>query len=83
MFHFSFENGNFTFPHVFNITGSFRVSIVIELGCTGDLGMGWWGDIGTFMINRPILQGSVWWKLNLYNGANEYEACKGMRHTMV
>ena len=36
------------------IAGSFRVSLFIDLGCPKDLGRGWWGDLGTFMISRPI-----------------------------
>ena len=31
-----------------------RVSLFIELGCPGDLGKGWRGHLGTFMISRPI-----------------------------
>ena len=31
-----------------------RGSLFIELGCPGDLGKGWRGDLGTFMISRPI-----------------------------
>ena len=31
-----------------------RVSLFIELGCPSDLGKGWRGDLGTFMISRPI-----------------------------
>ena len=31
-----------------------RGSLFIELGCPGDLGKGWRGDLGTFMIRRPI-----------------------------
>ena len=31
-----------------------RGSLFIELGCRGDLGKGWRGDLGTFMISRPI-----------------------------
>ena len=37
-----------------NIAGSFRVSLFIDLGCPRDLGKGWRGDLGTFMISRPI-----------------------------
>ena len=33
--------------------GSFRVSLFIDLGCPRDLGKGWRGDLGTFMISRP------------------------------
>ena len=36
------------------IAGSFRVSLFIDLGCPRDLGKGWGGDLGTFMIRRPI-----------------------------
>ena len=36
------------------IAGSFRVSLFIDLGCPGDFGKGWRGDLGTFMISRPI-----------------------------
>ena len=35
------------------IAGSFRVSLFIDLGCPRDLGKGWRGDLGTFMISRP------------------------------
>ena len=31
-----------------------RVSLFIELGGPQDLGTGWWGALGTFMISRPI-----------------------------
>ena len=31
-----------------------RGSLFIELGCTRDLGKGWRGDLGTFMISRSI-----------------------------
>ena len=31
-----------------------RGSLFIELGCPEDLGKGWRGDLGTFMISRPI-----------------------------
>ena len=31
-----------------------RGSLFIELGCLRDLGKGWRGDLGTFMISRPI-----------------------------
>ena len=34
--------------------GSFRVSLFIDLGCPRDLGKEWRGDLGTFMISRPI-----------------------------
>ena len=37
----------------FFIAGSFRVSLFIDLGCPRDLGKGWRGDLGTFMISRP------------------------------
>ena len=30
-----------------------RGSLFIDLGCPRDLGKGWRGDLGTFMINRP------------------------------
>ena len=30
-----------------------RGSLFIELGCPEDLGKGWRGDLGTFMISRP------------------------------
>ena len=36
------------------IAGSFRVSLFIDLGCPGDFGKGWRGDLDTFMISRPI-----------------------------
>ena len=36
------------------VAGSFRVSLFIDLGCPRDLGKGWRGDLGTFMISRPI-----------------------------
>ena len=36
------------------VAGSFRVSLFIDLGCPGDFGKGWRGDLGTFMISRPI-----------------------------
>ena len=36
------------------IAGSFRVSLFIDLGCPRDFGKGWRGDLGTFMIRRPI-----------------------------
>ena len=40
---------------IFNIfAGSFRVSLFIDLGCPRDLGKEWRGDLGTFMISRPI-----------------------------
>ena len=42
-----------TIPEIF-IAGSFRVSLFIDLGCPGDFGKGWRGDLGTFMISRPI-----------------------------
>ena len=38
----------------FGQTGSFRVSLFIDLGCPRDLGKEWRGDLGTFMISRPI-----------------------------
>ena len=31
-----------------------RGSLFIELGCMRDLGKGWRGDLGTFMISRSI-----------------------------
>ena len=31
-----------------------RGSLFIELGCPEDLGKRWRGDLGTFMISRPI-----------------------------
>ena len=31
-----------------------RGSLFIELGCPRDFGKGWRGDLGTFMISRPI-----------------------------
>ena len=34
--------------------GSFRVSLFIDLGCPGDFGKGRKGDLGTFMISKPI-----------------------------
>ena len=40
------------------ITGSFRVSLFIDLGFLWDLGTGWRGALGTFMISR---KGSYWW----------------------
>ena len=65
-----------------------RVSLFIELRGAEDLGKGWRGDLGTFMISRPILHGSNRWKLIFWNGcdnmdpiifqyAKEYEGCKG------
>ena len=38
----------------FLIAGSFRVSLFIDLGFPWDLGKGWWGHLGTFMISRHI-----------------------------
>ena len=45
-----------TFSNVFHqlVAGSFRVSLFIDLGCPWDLGTGWRGAFGTFMISRPI-----------------------------
>ena len=37
-----------------NICWLVRGSLFIELGCTRDLGKGWRGDLGTFMISRSI-----------------------------
>ena len=31
-----------------------RVRLFIELGGAQDLGTGWWGALGTFMISRSI-----------------------------
>ena len=39
-----------------------RVSLFIELGGAGDLGTRKRGAFSTFMISRPILHGSDWWK---------------------
>ena len=39
-----------------------RVSLFIELGGAGDLGTRKSGAFSTFMISRPILHGSHWWK---------------------
>ena len=39
-----------------------RVSLFIELGGAGDLGTMKRGAFSTFMISRPILHGSDWWK---------------------
>ena len=36
------------------IAGSFGVSLIIDLVCLYDVGTGWWGALGTFMISRPI-----------------------------
>ena len=43
-------------------------SLFIELGCPGDLGKGWRGDLGTFMISRPIYLNSNLWKFSIWNG---------------
>ena len=51
-----------------NFAGSFRVSLFIDLGCPRDLGKGWRGDLGTFMISRPIKLKSDWLKLSIWNG---------------
>ena len=45
-----------------------RGSLFIELGCTRDLGKGWRGDLGTFMISRSILLKSDWLKVSIWNG---------------
>ena len=44
-----------------------RVSLFIELGGAEDLGTGCRGAFGTFMISRPILHGSDWWKFRFWN----------------
>ena len=36
------------------LLAQFRVSLFIDLGCPRDLGKEWRGDLGTFMISRPI-----------------------------
>ena len=48
--------------------GSFRVSLFIDLGCPWDLGTGWRGAFGTFMISRLICQDSDWWRFSIRNG---------------
>ena len=45
-----------------------RVSLFIELGGAGDLGTRKRGAFSSFMINRPILHGSDWWKFWFWNG---------------
>ena len=45
-----------------------RGSLFIELGCTRDLGKGWRGDLGTFMISRSIKLKSDWLKVSIWNG---------------
>ena len=40
----------------------------MELGCPRDLGKGWRGDLGTFMISRPIELKSDWLKFSIWNG---------------
>ena len=44
-----------------------RVSLFIEIGGAEDLRKGWRGAFSTFMINRPILHGSDWWKFRFQN----------------
>ena len=44
------ERGNFKLSYCWLVRGS----LFIELGCTRDLGKGWRGDLGTFMISRSI-----------------------------
>ena len=45
-----------------------RGSLFIELGCPKDLGKGSRGDLGTFMISRPIKLKSDWLKFSIWNG---------------
>ena len=51
----------------------FRVSLFIDFGCLSDLGIGWRGAFGTFMVSRPtcISQGSDWWKFIIWNEVME------------
>ena len=52
----SFYSINKTFFLPLNILFCWLVrgSLFIELGCTRDVGKGWRGDLGTFMISRSI-----------------------------
>ena len=63
------------------IAGLFRVSLFIDFGCLSDLGIGWRGAFGTFMVSRPILQGSDWWKFIIWNevmGINQSDSSMGI-----
>ena len=67
-------------PKIKNYCWLFRVSLLIDLGFPWDLGKGWWGHLGTFMISRPIYQGSYWWKFSIWNGwlgANQSPSSSG------
>ena len=46
--------GNLLFHYILTPLGFIYCWLFIELGCPGDLGRGWRGDLGTFMISRPI-----------------------------
>ena len=35
------------------VAGSLEAAYSLNLGCPEDLGKGWRGDLGTFMISRP------------------------------
>ena len=62
-----------------------RGSLFIKLGCLRDLGRGWRGDLGTFMISRPIWLKSDWLKFGIWNGVMEkypIRFCFGIRSNL-
>ena len=48
--------------------GSFEISFMIDLWGLQDLETGWRGVFATFVIIRPILPWSDWWKFSIWNG---------------
>ena len=50
----------------YDFLGSFKVSLFFELGYQSDLGTGWREAFGTFMISRPISQGTDQWKFSIW-----------------
>ena len=51
---FDVGKSNINYSTPFYFCWLVRGSLFIELGCTRDLGKGWRGDLGTFMISRSI-----------------------------
>ena len=69
------------------ISGLFRVSLFINLRSPQDLGTGWLGALGTFMISRHIYKAVIgdWWKLNIWIrmlGVNQLDFSMGISITL-
>ena len=56
-----------------------RVSLLIEIGCPQNFGTSWKRAFCTFMVIKPILLWSDWWKFSIWDGVMKNQPIR-MKH---